>query len=188
MASIRRAFIAVALGLWLAKAAQGRVPLPAPPPSADQLLGQAEATAKSEHKKILVVFGASWCGPCSMFDKFLNNPQVQAALNKSFVMVHLDVGEAKGDKAHSNNPGGVEEMARLGGGGEGYPYVAMLDDEGNWIADSKMPQDNEPGRNMGYPSGQAEIDWFMRMVKKAARDMPAADMKTVREWLEQRSR
>jgi thiol-disulfide isomerase/thioredoxin len=163
--------------------ARGNTPAPVLPP-ADQVLAQAEATAKSDHKKILLVFSASWCGPCHIFDKFLEDAAVKPILEKSLVIAHLDVGEFAGDKLHSNSPGAVEEMAKLGGGGAGYPYFAMLDEEGNWIADSRMPTDDGPGHNTGYPSTRDEIDWFMGMLKKAAPEMPAADVKTIRARLD----
>lgn len=178
------------LVLLLAVGAQGAMRgATAPPalPSADQVLAQAEATAKSEHKRILLVFSASWCEPCHMLDKFLDDPQVHAVMDGSLVTAHLDVGERRGDKAHTNNPGGVEEMEKLGGGDAGYPYTVMLDAEGNWIADSKLPVDDGPGRNMGYPTTRAEIDWFMGMLKKAAPQMPAVDAKIIRDWLDQRA-
>ena len=66
------------------------------------------------------------------------------------------------DQLHASNPGGELEMAKLGGGGTGVPYYAMLDAEGNWITDSKMPAGDEPPENLGYPSGgSAKIGWFM---------------------------
>jgi len=187
MVAARRALASFGVGFCVVMmGARGNTPAPVLAP-ADQVLAQAEATAKSEHRKIVLVFGASWCRPCHMFDKFLEDPQVRAVMERSFVTAHLDVGEVKGDKLHSNSPGAPEEMAKLGGGGAGYPYFAMLDEDGSWIADSRIPTDDGPARNAGYPSTRGEIEWFMGMVKKAAPEMPAADVKTVREWLEQRA-
>jgi thiol-disulfide isomerase/thioredoxin len=148
------------------------------------VLAQAEATAKTEHKKILLVFSASWCGPCHMFEKFLEQPQVQSVMDKSFVTAHLDVFENEKDKLHASSPGGDLEMAKLGGRGQGVPYFAMLDETGEWITDSKMPAGDGPPENLGYPSGATQIDWFLRMVKKSAPDMAAEDVKALRDFLE----
>jgi hypothetical protein len=181
---VRRTGLVSALGFCLLTSAWGSKPAAPPPPAADQVLGQAEATAKAGHKKILLVFSASWCGPCHMLEKFFDDPEVRPVLEKSFVVVHLDVMENPKDQLHASNPGGELEMEKLGGGGTGVPYYAMLDAEGNWITDSKMPAGDEPPENLGYPSGSAEIGWFMHMVKKAAPEMAAEDVKTLRDFLE----
>ena len=105
-------------------------------------------------------------------------------MDKQFVTAHLDVMENKKDQLHASNPGGELEMAKLGGGGEGVPYFAMLDNTGEWITDSKMPAaDDGPPENFGYPSRPAQVDWFIHMVKKAAPDMAAEDVKTLRDFL-----
>ncbi|HEY4381975.1 MAG TPA: thioredoxin family protein [Acidobacteriaceae bacterium] len=147
-------------------------------------MAKAEATAKAEHKRILLVFSASWCGPCHELEKFLDDPVVRSVMDKMFVTAHLDVMENPKDKLHMSSPGGELEMQKLGGGGGGVPYFAMLDDTGEWITDSKMPAGDSPPENLGYPAGSAEIDWFMHMVKKAAPDMAAEDVKTLRDFLE----
>jgi thiol-disulfide isomerase/thioredoxin len=171
-------FCAVLMG------AKGKTAAPVPP-SADQVLTQAEATAKAEHKKILLVFHASWCGPCQELEKFLDDPVVRSVMDKKFVTAHLDVMENEKDQLHASSPGGELEMAKLGGGGGGVPYFAMLDETGEWITDSKMPvRDDGPPENLGYPAGSDQIDWFIHMVKKAAPDMAAEDVKTLRDFLE----
>jgi thiol-disulfide isomerase/thioredoxin len=164
--------------------AKGNAP---PPPSADQVLAQAEATAKTEHKKILLVFSASWCGPCHELEKFLEDPVVRSVMDKKFVTAHLDVMENKQDRLHTSSPGGELEMSKLGGGGGGVPYYVMLDETGEWITDSKMPAGDGPPENLGYPAGPDQIDWFMHMVKKAAPDMAAEDVKTLRDFLDKHS-
>jgi len=47
------------------------------PPSADDVLSQAEAQAAAERKDIFLIFGASWCGWCKRLDRF-NQLQVSA--------------------------------------------------------------------------------------------------------------
>jgi thiol-disulfide isomerase/thioredoxin len=184
MGAVRRGLAGLGVGFFLLTGAWGSKPVVAPPPSADVVLTQAQATAKAEQKKILLVFHASWCGPCHMFEKFLDEPQVHSVMEKSFVIVQLDVFENEKDKLHASSPGGELEMGKLGGRGQGVPYFAMLDETGEWIADSKMPAGDGPPENLGYPSGSAQIDWFIHMVKKAAPAMPTEDVKTLRDFLE----
>src|ERR1017187_10538275 len=122
MGAVRCALAGLGIGLCLVlMGAKRNMPAPAPP-SADQVLAQAEATAKAEHKKILLVFSASWCGPCHELEKFLEDSVVRSVLDKSFVTAHLDVMENKKDQLHASSPGGELEMAKLGGGGGGVPY------------------------------------------------------------------
>jgi hypothetical protein len=47
-----------------------------------------------------------------------------------------------------------------------------------------MPAGDGPPENFGYPSGSDQIDWFIHMLKKAAPDMAAEDVKTLRDFLE----
>ena len=184
MGAVRCALAGLGVGLCLVLMGAKR-DMPAPvPPSADQVLAQAEATAKAEHKKILLVFSASWCGPCHELERFLGDPTVRSVMDKRFVMAYLDVMENKKGQLHASSPGGELEMVKLGGGGEGVPYFAMLDDAGEWITDSKMPAGDGPPENFGYPSGSDQIDWFIHMLKKAAPDMAAEDVKTLRDFLE----
>jgi thiol-disulfide isomerase/thioredoxin len=184
MGAVRSALASLGVGLCVVSmGAKGKTTTPVQP-SADQVLTQAEATAKAEHKKILLVFSASWCGPCQKLEKFLDDPVVHSVMEKSFVTAHMDVMENPKDQLHASNPGGELEMAKLGGGDQGVPYYAMLDDSGEWIADSKMPAGDGPPENLGYPSGPDQIDWFLHMVKKAAPDMAAEDVKTLRDFLE----
>jgi thiol-disulfide isomerase/thioredoxin len=42
--------------------------------SADVLFSQAKTEALNTHKNILLVFSASWCGPCKMYEHFLEDP------------------------------------------------------------------------------------------------------------------
>src|SRR5580692_2592246 len=44
-------------------------------PSADSVMALAKTQAAAEHKNILLVFSASWCGPCKMFEAFLDDPK-----------------------------------------------------------------------------------------------------------------
>jgi thiol-disulfide isomerase/thioredoxin len=183
MGAVRSALAGLGVGFCVVLIGAKGTRAPAPP-SADQVLTQAEATAKAEHKKILLVFSASWCGPCQKLEKFLDDPVVRSVMDKRFVTAHLDVMENEKDQLHTSSPGGELEMAKLAGGDQGVPYFAMLDETGEWITDSKMPAGDGPPENLGYPSGPDEIDWFVHMVKKAAPDMAAEDVKTLRDLLE----
>ncbi len=138
-------------------------------PTADQILSQARATAAAQHKNILLIFSASWCGPCHMFEHFVADPAIAPIINKAFVIQTLDVGEHPTDTRHHDTPGAVDLRAKLGGATAGYPYLIMLDAAGHPIINSLRPDPTAPaGGNIGYPAVPAEIDWFMQMLQKSA--------------------
>ena len=58
-------------------------------PQAD--IRHALVEAHSEHKDVLVVFGADWCADCRVLDRALRAPAA-AGLQKRFVVVQVDVG------------------------------------------------------------------------------------------------
>jgi thiol-disulfide isomerase/thioredoxin len=153
-------------------------------PTADQIFSQARATAIAQHKNILLVFSASWCGPCHMFEHFLNDPSNKPVMNKAFVIETLDVGERPTDTRHHDTPGAVALRASLGGATAGYPYIIMLDSAGHPIINSLRPDPATPGgSNIGYPALPVEIAWFMQMLQKAAPNLTPQETATLHAWL-----
>lgn len=54
-------------------------------------IAAAQAAAKGNNKRVLVMFGGNWCKWCKALDgTFAANPDVKATLDKSFVLVHVD--------------------------------------------------------------------------------------------------
>jgi thiol-disulfide isomerase/thioredoxin len=152
-------------------------------PSAETVLAHAKSTAAAEHKNILLTFSASWCGPCHLFERFLEDPAIHPIMDKAFVLAALDVQEH--DDRHANSPGGETLMASLGGAESGIPFIAMLTPTGKPIVDSLRP-DNGGKSNIGYPAIPVEIDWFMHMLQLAAPSLTPADRATVKQWLDAR--
>jgi len=151
--------------------------------SADEVMARAKNQAAAEHKNILLMFGASWCVNCRLFDKFLADPAIHPIMDKAFVFVDMNTGESPNDKRHTNLPGGEKLQASLGGKGAGWPYIVMLDPNGKRLADSTRPADRGHGGNIGYPSAPYEIDWFVEMMKTAEPSLSAQDITTLRDWL-----
>jgi len=156
-------------------------------PSADDVMTQAKTKAAAEHKNILLVFSASWCGPCHLFEAFLHDPATGSIMDKNFVTARLDVGERPGDKRHSDSPGAEAFRSSLHGAQAGYPFIVMLDPTGKVIVNSNRPVNgNAVGENVGYPALPVEIDWFMKMLHQAAPAISPQDAKTIQTWLQQR--
>jgi hypothetical protein len=54
---------------------------------------EAVHAATTSHKRILLVFGGNWCFDCRVLDEAFHSPEIAPTLNKSFVVVNVDIGE-----------------------------------------------------------------------------------------------
>jgi len=164
------------------------IPAPAQQ-NAGEILAHANAEAAAAHKNVMMVFSASWCTPCHMFDAFLTDPETGPIMRKHFAIARFDVGEKPGDKKHADTPGAEKLRASLGGADAGYPYLIALDPSGQVLVNSYRPVEGKPGNadtNIGYPYLHVEIDWFMEMLRRSAPAMSAEETHAVRSWLEGR--
>src|SRR5258708_4347523 len=66
------------------------------PASADakREIANALETAAKEHKRVLLVFGASWCFDCYALDYRFHQPNIQPLVEKNYRVVHVDIGRA----------------------------------------------------------------------------------------------
>lgn len=174
----------LALALTLAPATL-RAATPDGGPPATEIIGKAEAQARAEHKAILLDFGASWCGNCKLYDRFLADPQMHAILSRAFVFATMTTGEHSNDTKHANTPGGLDFEDSIGGKGSGWPYLAILDANGKPIVDSFRPDPKaKSGKsNTGYPDAPEEVDWFVEMLRRSAPSLTPQDLATVHAWL-----
>ena len=157
----------------------------APLSSAHDVMTQAEAKATAEHKAILLDFGASWCGNCHLFERFLADPAIHPIMDRHFVMVTLITGEHASDTRHANTPGGQQFEDSVGGKNAGWPFIVMLDAQGAPVVDSYRPDSKAAtGKsNIGYPDSPAEVDWFMQMLQKAVPSLSPQETATIHSWL-----
>jgi len=88
-------------------------------------ISQALAAAKKENKRVLLQFGANWCGWCDkLHDLFRSNSEIAAALKKSYVVVLADVNKGHNDDINTQygNP------TRFG-----LPALVVLDADGRQL-------------------------------------------------------
>ncbi len=170
----------LSLAVILASIALLAAPATAQQTAAD-LFAHAKADARAEHKNILAVFSASWCGPCKLYERFLEDPQMKPITDQVFVIQRFDVGE-RPNSGHSDTPGAVALRTALGASGEpGFPFIVMTDENGSPIANSYRNGDSNA--NVGYPALPEEIDWYIEMLKRAAPSLLPRDLAATHAWL-----
>jgi thioredoxin 1 len=95
---------------------------------ADADVRHALTAAKSDHKKVLLVFGANWCGDCRALDKAMHGSSQQLIAGR-FEVVKIDVG---------NFDKNLELARRYGNPIEkGIPAVVVLGARGRMIYSTK---------------------------------------------------
>lgn len=158
------------------------------PLKANEILARAKWQATQQHKRIFLIFGASWCEDCHLLDTFLATPEISAILDKFYVITRITVAEENGGNPALNNPGGLELLAKFGGVGPGgvvgLPFISILDEKCKLIVNSNpvvkgMPQNG----GIGYPARPEQIDWFVTMLKKSSPALTVDDAHVVKNWL-----
>lgn len=60
--------------------------------NAQQEITQTISEAGQENKRIILVFGANWCGDCYALDYGFHQPRIEPLLTANFKVIHVDVG------------------------------------------------------------------------------------------------
>jgi thioredoxin 1 len=87
---------------------------------------EAEAKAKQDHQRVILVFGANWCYDCHVLDQAFHQTDVTPLLEKSFQVVHVDIG----DDGKKNADVAAEYQVPLA---KGIPALAILDPDGKVV-------------------------------------------------------
>jgi thiol:disulfide interchange protein len=105
-------------------------------------IDEALRQASSEKKRVLLVFGGNWCYDCHVLDRALHEGPAGKVMKESFLLVHVDIGEA--DK---NLDLAKKYKIPLE---KGVPAVAILGGDGRLF----------------YSSGAGEFEAARKMMKK----------------------
>jgi thioredoxin 1 len=90
---------------------------------------EAEARAASEHKRVLLVFGANWCGDCHVLDRAFHRPDFASAIS-AYEVVHVDIGP----DGKKNNDLAEQFQVPLR---KGIPALAVLESDGRLVVSQK---------------------------------------------------
>ena len=121
----RYLFLAVALAVATPRAMPQSKPVYDEKADAAGDVQAAIREAGRQHKNVVLVFGANWCGDCHALDRQMHQPELAALIEKNFVVVKIDVGQF--DK---NLDLGAKYHVPLK---HGIPALAVLDPQGKLL-------------------------------------------------------
>ena len=126
------------------------------PSSAHEDLQAALTKAKRDHKRILVDFGADWCGDCHVLDLYFAQPANAALLTRYFLKVDVNVGHYDANSDLAQRFGIPLKL--------GVPAIAVLNADGKLL----YAQRNKEFEHMGqlHPS---DLTAFLEHWKNPAR-------------------
>ena len=105
-----------------------------------KLIAVATAKAKSENKRVLVVFGGNWCKWCKALDGlFESDGDVKSTLAKSYVLVHVD----------SDNNAALNEKYK-NPFQNGFPVLLVLDGDGNLLHTQETGSLEKEDKTVGH--------------------------------------
>jgi thioredoxin 1 len=126
--------------------------------NAQQEIAQTFAEAGKEKKRVLLVFGANWCGDCYALDYGFHQPRIEPLLNANFKVLHVDVGRFDKNldlakKYHVDLEKGIPSLAVLTPQG-GILYATAEFERARVMTEEDILQ----FLNTWKPSGQAQKD------------------------------
>lgn len=165
-------FLVPVIALFLATSAFAQ----STPPTATVVLNEAIKEAKSQKKKVFIMFHASWCGWCHKMDATMNSPEMKPFFEKNFVIKHLTVMEAKG-KEHLENPGAADLLKKYNSDGFGIPVWFIFDTDGKLLVDSQLRPEGTGMETkgtglIGCPASKEEADAFIKVLRQTTKLKP----------------
>jgi hypothetical protein len=134
----------------------------ASPRSADVIIKMVQKQAEAEGKNVFIIFSRTGCVWCNVLENFIESNEIKPIFGKYFISTRLMLGSDA-----NTNPGSDSYVKKYGVRG-GVPFHLFIEANGKLIINSII---KETGLNIGYPVAEAEIEWFMHMVRNAALKM-----------------
>ena len=83
----------------------------------------AMAEAARQHKRVLLDFGGNWCGDCQILDYYFHQPPNEGLIDKSYIVVDIDIGHMDHNVAIANQYGVTLR--------HGVPALSIIDAQGH---------------------------------------------------------
>jgi hypothetical protein len=100
-----------------------------PSANANAEIAEALHSAAASRKRVLLVFGGNWCFDCHVLDEAFHSPEIAPTLNKSFLVVHVDIGQMDKNLDIAKKYGVPLDR--------GVPAIAVLDSNGTLLFSQK---------------------------------------------------
>ncbi len=128
--------------------------------NAENMLAEALSQAKTDNKKVFLIFSASWCGPCRRLARLLDTQKPELERHYVFVKLDIDRDDYAGslrDRYPESKNGGI-------------PWFAILDATGKELITSNIAKltRRTGSTNIGYPTTRKDFDHFAKMLKQTA--------------------
>ena len=155
----RNSTVAALAALWALMAALPVFALPDIYPAPEQAAADIAAAlnvAAAQHRHVIVDFGGNWCTDCHVLDSYMHDANNRPILDKSYVVVHVNVGRIDQNRDLAERYG-----IPLG---KGVPAIAVLDAHGKLLY-SQTGGEFEDMRHMD----SASVTQFLLRWKPGAR-------------------
>jgi thioredoxin 1 len=126
------------------------------PGDAQTELTEALALARHDGKRVLVIFGATWCYDCHVLDATLRSPAVAPLVAANYHVIHINIGD--GD---DNADLAARFQVPLD---KGIPSLAVLDPDGRLVTSQKNGEFESAAR-----IGMQDVTGFLERWKPAAK-------------------
>ncbi|MEZ6016320.1 MAG: thioredoxin family protein [Planctomycetota bacterium] len=131
---------------------------------ANVVVAAAVARAARDNKRVLLQWGADWCGWCHLLnDAFKKDSKLARKLMYEYEVVHVDIG--KWDKH-------LDLAAKLGAGfkGTGVPYLTILDGRGVPLVNTESGVFECPDPGNGLRHDPEKLLAFLTLYEAKQRD------------------
>jgi thioredoxin 1 len=98
--------------------------------AAHKELDEALAAARSDHKRVLIIFGANWCYDCHVLDAALRSNQLASLVAGNYHVIHINIGDG-----NSNTDLADRFQVPLN---KGVPGLAVVDGSGQLITSQRQ--------------------------------------------------
>ena len=132
-----------------------------------KILVAAYIDAAVQHKKVLVIFHAGWCGWCRKMDASINSPECKKLFTDNYIITHLVVHESD-DKKQLEDEGADALLKQYKAFDSGIPFWVVLDKDGNLLNDSFIKNLAGAASNIGCPASEEEVTTFIKILKSTS--------------------